>query len=630
MRKHARSWIIKIALGVIILAFVFLYGGSTPQDPGANMVADVNGTVITVNYFRTMYDAQREALRQRYKGKLPNELLEKLNLKKELVNKMIHQILLLQEAQRLGFFVTEDDLINDIRSDPRFQRAGVFDQRIYNAYLRSANLSASAYEKSRRQELLQEQVVHLLTDSVKFDPGEIKEFWRYQNDKLILSMLLIEPAPPEEIEIEDPKALEAFYNKNQDDYRIPRQFKIEYVTFSGKDLEDGIEISNDQARQYYEANPEEFTTPEKVRAKHILLKVPEEGAETKPEEVKERIEKIRERIVSGEDFSQVAKEVSEDEASKEKGGALGLFSRGVLSEPLDEVAFELEEGQISAPVKTSLGYHLIKVEEKIPENRLSFDEAKEKIVSKLKAEEARRKVNTIADEFYEKVYRSENLQQATQEFGFELKEAENVTLNSGIPGLSAAAEVSEELASLSENEISKLFRVGDSFAVMKITEIIEPRIPELEEVKDEVRRDFLKVRGVSAAREKAENIIEKIKAEPDDIDKIAQSHGLTWQTLEPVARTVGLVPKLGTAPEIQEVLSTVSKAAPLYPEPVPVSEGIALIRLKKLKRADEADFEKEKASFERWITQVRANEYLNSWIKLLRDRSEIEINEKNL
>ncbi|MBD3398129.1 hypothetical protein GF413_03600, partial [Candidatus Micrarchaeota archaeon] len=405
-------------------------------------------------------------------------------------------------------------------------------------------------------------------------------------------------------------------------------FEIDYVTFSGKDLEERIEISDEQAKQYYEANPEEFTTPEKVEAKHILLKIPEEGAEAKPQEVKDRIEKIRERIVAGEEFSQVAKEVSEDEASKEKGGALGLFSRGVLSEPLDEVAFELEEGQISAPVKTSLGYHLIKVEKKIPEKRLPFDEVKEKIVSKLKAEKARYRVNTVADDLYEKVYRSEDLEQSAQDFGFELKKAENVTANSGIPGLSAAAEVSEELASLSENEISKLFRVGDSFAVMKITKIIEPRIPELDEVKAEVKRDFLKARGVNEAREKAEKIIEEIKAKPDDIEEIARSHGLTWQTLEPVARTVGLVPKLGTAPEIQEVLSTVSQAAPLYPEPVPVSEGIALIRLKNLKRADEAEFEKEKASFERWITRVRANEYLNSWIKLLEDRSQIEINEK--
>jgi peptidyl-prolyl cis-trans isomerase D len=630
MRKHARSWIIKLALGAIIIVFIFLYGWSEPPNPVDNQVADVNGTVVTANYFNALYEAERESLRRRYKGDLPKELLEKLNLKEKLLKRMIDQILLLQEAERLGFFVTEDDLVNDIRNDPRFQRAGIFDQRIYNAFLRSVNLSASAYEKTRKQDILQEQVVTLLTDGIKFDPNEIREFWHYQNDKLVLSMLLIKPKPVSQMEVEDPKALEAFYNKNQDDYQIPRQYTVDYVAFSGEDLEERIEVTEQEAKEYYDSHPGEFTIPEKISARHILLKVPKDADEASLEKTKQKMIEIRERIVKGADFAEVAKEVSEDEATKEKGGSLGLFSRGALSEPLEEAAFNLEEGKVSQPVKTSLGYHIVMVDETRPEEKLSFDKVKDKIVSKIKAQKAGLKVNTVADDFYERVYRSENLKRAAQEFGFDFKTAGNVTANTGIPELSGASALTDELVRLSTNQISRLLRIGDAFAVIQIKEIIEPRVPDLDEVRDEVERDYLKMKALDLARKEADKIIEEIESKPDELEKRAKEHGLSWETLKPVSRTVGLVPKLGTAPEIQEVLSTVSPAAPLYPEPVPVTEGIALIRLKELEKADQAKFEKEKESFKRWITQVRATDYLNSWLKLLRDRSQIEVNEKFL
>ncbi len=630
MRKHARSWIIKLALGAIIIVFVFLYGWSEPQNTRDNYVAKVNGTIISADYFNSLYQAERESLKQRYQGKLPKGLLKKLNLEEKLLRRMIDQVLLLQEAQRLGFFVTEADLRNDILGDPRFQTNGAFDERLYNAFLRAVDLSATSYEQSRRQDLLQDQVVNLLTDGIKFDDGEIREFWHYQNDKLELMLLVVKPESVSDKEVEDPKALEAFFGRNQEDYKIPRKYSVDYVVFSWKDLVEKIDVSEEEAKNYYDSNPREFTIPEKIKASHILVKFPQDADDQKLKEIKEKADKIRERIVKGEDFAKVAKEVSEDDATKDKGGELGVFSRGSLNEDLEKAAFELGENVVSEPIKTPLGYHIVMVQEKKPEKTLNFKESKEEIISKLKAEKARSRINIEADDFYERVYRSENLESAAKDFQFELKSAEDVTLDTGIPGMAAGSEVVEELAALSVGEISKLLRVGETFGVFKIKQIFEPRIPSLDEVENQVKRDFLQAKAKEAAIKKADKIIEEIEKSPDKYKEIAESNGLEWETLSPVSRTVGLVPKLGTSPEIQDVLSTISSSAPLYPEPVSVTEGIGLIRLKKLKEADNAEFEKEKEAFQGWITQVRATEYLNSWLKLLRDRSKIEIHDRFL
>ena len=218
MRKHARSWFIKVALGAIIVTFVFIYGYSGPEEKSRNYVAEVNGTVITADYFYKVYESELEKIRLRFGGSLPPDLLEKLNLKKSVVQGLVNQALLLQEADRLGFIATDEDVVKDIKSNPVFQREGTFDIGIYRAYLNNVKLTPSTYEKFRKQELLEQQVVRLLTDAVKTDPEEIKRLWHFQNDKLALSVLLIKADRTTEKVAGDPKDLEAFFKEHQAKY----------------------------------------------------------------------------------------------------------------------------------------------------------------------------------------------------------------------------------------------------------------------------------------------------------------------------------------------------------------------------------------------------------------------------
>ena len=629
MRRHARSWLIKMVLGGIIVTFIFWYGWSGPGPQSRSYAAKVNDTVITYDYFGTIYNSEQEKLRLRYKGGLPPDLAEKLDLKKQVLDRLVNQALLVQEAERLGMAVTDEDLAIDIRTNPVFQRNGVFDERIYMEYLRAVKLTPALYEDLRRQELLMQQVVRLLTDSVKMDPDEIKRFWHFHNDKLVLSMLLIKTdrdgaGPPP-----DPATLESYFKKNQAKYEVPQTLNLQYVAFSWRDLQKDISVTDEEARSYFEMHPKEFITPERIRASHILLKVPPGASEEKTLEVKKKAEALLARAKGGADFHKLAAAESEDSSTASRGGDLGFFSKNTLNPELEKAAWQLEVGQVSDPVRTDQGFELLRLEEKKPETQLAFEIAKEPIIKKLIETRARKKVSDVAEEFYEKVYRTEDLEGQANKHGLEVKRADFVTRHGGLPDVGEDPKITEEAFQLKTGEVSRMIRSDDSYVLLKLIDKNKERTPGLEEVRSTVEQDYLKEQAVLAAREKAQEVIRALKSEPDKPDKVSARDHLTWQQLNPVTRTARFIPELGNAPAVNEMLTTVTTDAPLFPDPIPVTGGMAVVRLTNVERAADEQYAKDTV-FDNWVLEVRKTEFLKGWLQVLESRSKIDITEKIL
>lgn len=628
MRRHARSWLIKVALGGIIIVFVFWYGWSGPGEQTRTYAANVNGTVISNALFYSMYESELAKIRLRFKGSIPSELMDKLNLKEQVIQSLVDQILLLQEAQRLGMLVTEEDLVRDIQSNKAFQRNGVFDVRLYNAYLEAIKLTPALYEDFQRRQLLAMQLVQLLTDGVKADPQEIKRLWHFQNDKLVLFILMIKPETINQKP--DTGVLESYFKKNQSTYEIPETVEFKYVVLSWADIAKKLTIDDAEARSYYDTHLKEFTVPERVRARHILLTIPEKADQAKKEEVLKKAKELLARIKGGEKFEEVAKAESQDESSAPKGGDLGFFSRGTMNRDFEKAAFKSEVGLVSEPVLTGRGYHLIKVEEKTPEKQLDFQSVKDKIVKKLAQEKARKMIDGKADDFYEHVYRSEDLEGEAKKADLKVKDSGPVSRNGEIPGVGSNAEVLEEAFQLKTGEISKLLRSGDDYVIMKLVRKNKARMPSLDDVRSLVEKDYLKHEGFERAKQKAEGIIDTLKKDPADYAQAAQQVELKWQELDPVSRTTGLVPRLGRSPQVAEMLTTVSQANPIFPEPISVTDGVVVVRLAEVERADESRYTKEAPQFEKWVLEVRKTDFLKGWVKRLRDKGKIDINRKLL
>jgi len=628
MRRHARSWLIKVALGGIIIVFIFWYGWSGPGDRSQSFAARVNGTVVSYDQFYNVYESELEKIRLRFGGALPPELMQKVNLKKSVITGIVHQVLMLQEAERLGMFVTDQDLAWDVKSNPQFQRDGVFDPNMYRIYLQSIKLTPAMYEQTRKQEILEEQLVRLLTDSVKTDPEEIKTWWHFQHDKVALSILLIKPEIKETKEI-DQKALESFFRKNEKKYAIPESLNLKYVVFSWADLEKKLSVTEQDIRDHFTMNPKEFIIPEKVHIKVILLKAPEAGDQKAIEELKQKAEELKKRIGAGESFDDVAKAESHDKASAEKGGDLGFIARGALAPELEEAAFKTDAGAVSDPIKTKQGYYLIKVEEKQLEVARNYESVYDEIRAKLTEARARKELPAVAEDFYEQVYRTEDLEGQANKFGFTVWEQNFVSRKGALDHVGSDPEVIEDAFRLKTGEVSKMVKTGDTYVVTKLINRNKERMPSLDEVRDQVVKDYLKDQARLEAEKKAENIIRALKEAPDKVNEMITQMGLTWENLDPVSRTAGFVPQLGNSSEVTEMLSVISTDSPVLSRPIVVEDGAAaVVKLTAVEKASEEQFNKDAAAFESWVSEVRKTEFLKGWIKLLEDRSQIEINDK--
>ena len=628
MRRHARSWLIKVALGGIIIVFIFWYGWSGTGSQTKNYAASVNGTEISGVLVENIYRSEVEKLRLRFKGALSNKLLDQMDLKKKVLNSLVDQVLLTQEAQRLGMFVTTQDLVDHIRSNPLFQRNGVFDERIYMAYLESIKLTPAVYEDVLRQQLLATQLARLLTDGVKTDPEEIKRLWHFQNDKLVLSVLRIKPA--QEKSVVDPGTLESYYKKHQSQYEIPPTVRVDYVLISWRDVAKKLSVKDDEIKTYYDMHPKQFLTPERIQVRQILVKIPPGADQKVKEEALKKAQALLAQIKGGEPFEKVAAESSQDKASASKGGELGFLSRGTMDSAFEKAAFSLKVGEVSQPVLTKNGYHLIQVEQKLPQKQLALAEVKDKIRKKILEERARRSLDQVVDRFYEQVYRSEDLKDNAKEFGFEMKDSGLIAKGGAFPGVGSDASVVDEAFLLKTGEISKLLKTGDDYLVMKLIEKNNARVPTLEEVRKSVEQDYLKKQAMDRAKKQADEIIEALSKTPDKVDAVAAKFGLKWEEKDPVSRTAGLVVGLGKSPQISEMLTDLTPANPIFGEPLILSDGVAVVRLVRIDKASPEKYTKESGEFEKWVEEVRKTDFLKGWVRRLKEKAQIDVNRRYL
>jgi peptidyl-prolyl cis-trans isomerase D len=200
----------------------------------------------------------------------------------------------------------------------------------------------------------------------------------------------------------------------------------------------------------------------------------------------------------------------------------------------------------------------------------------------------------------------------------------------GFEGIGAETEIMEEAFQLKAGEISKMIKSGDNYFILKVIKKTKERVPELEEVSLEVEKDFAEHKAREKALQVAEQVLDALRENPDNADAIAAESNLTWKTLDPVSRSAGIVPEVGGGPQVAEMLASISKTDPLYPKPMEMPKGFAVIRLTDVKKPSDERYEQELTSLKKWVVEVRKTEFLKGWLKVLSEKAEIDINDKYL
>ncbi|MCP4748357.1 MAG: hypothetical protein GY874_19810 [Desulfobacteraceae bacterium] len=625
MRKHAHSWIIKVVLFAIVVVFCFL-GINTYRSREDTLVASVNGEKITMQKFEKSYRNIVNTYRRMYGDNLSEDMLKMLNPRKTALDQLIQRMLMMQEARRLKIEVTDKELDDAIQRYPAFQVDGVFSQKRAVELLSASQYTISDFRSFYRDDLVIEKMRALVLEGVAVSDEEVRQWFGWQNSEVNLTYFLFSPNNYKDITPSD-EDVKAHFEANTQKYKTDPQVKTHYMFFDPKKYLDQISISDEAVKLYYDRNPDEFQTEKTVEARHILLKLDEDADEKAVAAQKEKADKIYAMATKGDDFAKLAKTHSEG-PTKDKGGNLGAFKRDSMVKPFSDKAFSMKAGEISEPVLTKFGWHIIKVEKVNEAARSLFESVADTIRTKLLNEKSRDKAFEEAENVYQNLLDGDDLIAAGKTYEVpvdttELFSQKNPPKQKGIQNPGKFAQISFQLEKMAISEIQDF---GNGYYLLQVVDRVEPAVPEFDTVKDKVVTETKKAKQQERAQSDAKAFLKAI-AGKDPLPGLLEKYKVKEMDTGFFKRSAS-IPKIGYERQIIDVAFKLTKENPLGKEPVQGRQGWYVLRLKERKPASEDLYEKEKQSIISRLTNQKKQAAMKQWIDDLKSHGKIDINEE--
>ena len=622
MRKYATTWMIKIILGAIVVVFVF-WGVGSWRHQRANRVAVVNGEPITIAEYKEAYDNILENLKRSFGNRLTDEVLKAFQVNRQAMDRVVNQTLLLQEARRLNFRVTDQELASNIRNIGVFQKAGIFDAGRYRRILNASRLTPESFEEIQRAAMLTEKLRTFITGTVKVSEAEALEWFKWQDASVDVDLVRFESDKYKNIEPSQ-EEIEKYFEDHKDSYKTEPKIKVRYLHFNPKDYVSEVKISDDEITAYYNEHKNDFITPKTVEARHILFKLKPNADEKTVEAVKQKALDVLKLAREGKDFAELAKEYSEG-PSRENGGYLGTFPKTAMVEPFASKAFSMKAGEISEPVKTAFGWHLIKVEKVNEASRLSETEAKDKIRQKFKDERSKTIAYDKASDVYDSLFDGDDLSKAAEDRKLEAKTTDFFTRNGPIEGIKNPTAFAASAFDLSLMQISEIQEFEDGYYILQVIEKIPEKIPEFADVKDRVRADVIKKKQEEKAEADANSCLTSMKA-GTSLKEAAAALNATVNTTGYFKRN-DTIPEVGYEPNLTAAAFNLSKNKPVPETVVKGQKGFYIIQFKDRKEPDMEEFKKQKSDLLDKLLQMKKQRAFEEWLSQLRNNSEITIEE---
>jgi len=609
MRRHAQSWMIKVALGAVVVVFIF-WG---IWDPGGRQERDlvkIGNRTITIAEARNHFQTLRENYQAVFREKFTDEMVKKLGLKERAVRDLINKVLLLKEGYRLGLTVAPEEIQASIQNNPAFQKDGIFDKASYLRALQRVRMTAKEFEANQRQMLLISKVQGLIISSAKVSDRETLEAYRAIFEKVNLEVLSLNPSDFKEISMTADE-LGPYFSKHREEFRIPARAKARYLLFDPQDYSKQVQVTLKEVEDYYQNNREKYGQPKQVKVRHLLIKSNPKDPEASAM-ARKKAESIRDEAAKGKDFAQLAKKYSEDPGTKDRGGDLGFIARGQVVPEFEEAAFSLKVGDISSPIQTPYGFHILKVDE-VQEAKIEpLEKVKNQIHFLLQNRKAKELAHDEADQAYTRASKDKEL----DSFAIEKKLTVRETgLFSPGDKIDLHPKLMDSALSLGKGEVSPVLRVGETFAVLQVVEKNEPRIPELKEVERRVSEVLRREKQREKALAKAREILEKLQ-KGADFKSLARQEGLKVEETGFFERGAE-PPKIGSAEELQKALPSLNAKNPYPEKPIFLNGQYLIFRLQEKKEIDRAQYESKKESFRRTLILQKQELILMNWLEAL-------------
>jgi len=621
MRKHAKSWLIKILIAIIAVVFIFYFGYSFVSDKGAK-VAEVNGEVIGYLDYQDAYNNLLKNLQEQYQNMWSENLIEVFDLKNRALEGLIEKKIIARETEKIGLDITEKEIRDKIMTYPAFQNDGRFDENRYKAVLENNRTDPEDFEKDVAQELLQEKLIQFLQTFLVVSDQEVLDQYTYLNQKVKIGFIQF-PSKDYISLIKVDQALKTkYFEEHREEYRIPDKVKIAYIAIRPQDFRYYVKLDDQEIDNYYEDYRDQFKQEKQVKAMHILFRVPSNATADQEEKIKGKALSVLEKARSGRDFSQLAKEYSEDTSTKDQGGDLGYFSKGQMIESFEETAFNMEKGQISDLIKATYGYQIIKVED-IKEERMKDlsevrDQISDKLISNASIDLANEKALSLIDQMPYDV----DLSQFARQHDVPVISTDYFSQNDPIPYIEGDAKLKQSIFSLQKMDVSELIEFKNNFYIIQVVDKKPSYLPDVNEVSDRLEADYTSHLATLEARSAAEKYLARLR------------EGTNWDEL---AKTMNMKPETTGFFSRQDSPETIGGAVGLndaafklsennrYPDTVFENEDSALvIRWEGEQGVDKEKYEKEKGQYTDSLILLKRGSLYNTWLERLKEQADID------
>jgi peptidyl-prolyl cis-trans isomerase D len=625
MRRH-KNWL-KWSLVLVVLAFIALYIPSSKNPSGAGLnqaVATVEGNEVTVAEFRQAYARQMQAYRSAYGANMDERMLRQLGIDQRIVQQLIQEEISVAEAKRLGITASDEEVKQRILAIPAFQENGTFigfDRYRQMLQMQNPPIRESEFEEQVRRSITLEKLQAALTNWITVSDADAETAFKDRNEKVKLAVVSF-PVDKFRAAVQaTDQEIAAWFDGHKDDYRMPEKRKVKYALLDVQSIRGRMNVSEQDVQRYYEDNAQQFSTPEQVRASHILLKT-----EGKTEaDVKKQADDIAAKAKGGADFAALAKEYSEDDSNKSKGGDLDFFGRGQMVPEFDKVAFSLQPGQISDAFKTSFGYHIVKVTDKRAATSRPLAEVRPQIEDQIKWQRAQDEAQRTADDLASQIKKPADLDTVAKARGLTVADSGFFAREEPIAGLGLAPAAAEQAFTLKEGEVSPAIRTPQGFAFITVTGKQDAYVPKLDEVKARVRDDVLKKKAADAAQQKAAEIASQLKG--SNFEGAAKAAGLEVKTTELIARG-SPIGDIGVSPAVDAVAFTMPAGG--VSDPIKTDNGAVVVKVLEKKDPTPQEIAAGKQQMKDELMNERRGRFFSAYMAKARERIDVRINNQLL
>jgi len=623
IHDRLKGWLAGVVLGIIGLVFVFWGINWTMSAP--NYAAKVNGSEISSNEVRQAYQQQLAQYQRQSNGQIDDA--QRNEIKRHVLDQYVNTEAVVTRADSLGYRVSDQDLLAEMSKIPAFQVDGKFDKAHAMAVLRSQGRSIAEIEDLFRRDVKLRQLDEALTLSSFATPSEMKRLRALAEQERQVSWFTVAPAKYIAEATASDADLQAYYDAHKAQYMTPETVDLHYVELSMAQLESKVTVDDAQLKAYYDdqktKTPERFTQPEQRRVRHILLQVsdPKDDAT-----VKAKAESILKRAQNGEDFSALAKEFSQDPGSAQQGGDLGWSERKAFVGPFADAAFGMKEGEITGPVKTQFGYHILKLDGIQPTNIKTFEQAKADLETEYRRSEAERLFNSAQDELADAALQNTtDIDVVARKAGLTVRDIPVFSRTDGGGELGKPAPVLEAAFSqdVLDGRLSPIVEIEKGRGlVLRATDHKVPQQKPLDAVRTEIVAAWKEQRGTELAAAAANDAVKRLTA-GEAWEAVAKSLGATPQPPKFVERSDQAVPL-----EIRRGAFEAPKpeAKPLYQRLAMTGGDSAVLELIAVREKPDADPRQIDTQLRRQLTQQSASSESQSYALAARAAAKVTLN----